>query len=529
MPATRSQKNENFLSLSLVKSKKRKIFHDDSIVLTKKQKRVALKKRKENINNVSISSDHNNDYDVGTLASDDDIDVQAHKSQNVVFDIIEKPVNECNGSDHASPPSDAINSSNVTIASDDDAIPTAHNKTVDTSNTSFEIEEVGGNVELDFEKLDDSDEEEPIEKQFVPRGKNKVYVLIDEFDTKEVFDQYWISNDFDALYYHHSERSTYTGSEDIFRCKFYNKSGYEKCNMQAKTVFPGASESVFLYLTNDEHMHGKVRKPSKDGRFTWKSQPDAEEILIVGVEHNDFPSQILRAMDAAGIKPLPSMSQINNKIANIRNNKGLNSEITTKRELENILKTYTDIPAIEDADEPFVKDYKIEVLPCGRKARFWFLITTRNLLKRLKDNPLKIFQIDGTYKLIWVPEKQKEGWCVQVFGTSNLVNDFFPAGLAVTSEETAETYEEIILSLDTCFKFLMADGARAISRGKWNATKPTDETIINVDGLNIDIERGMCYPHVQRNIKKKLAGLEKNLLNEILSDVSTIQLSRNRN
>ena len=62
---------------------------------------------------------------------------------------------------------------------------------------------------------------------------------------------------------------------------------------------------------------------------------------------------------------------------------------------------------------------------------------------RLARNVGKLFQIDGTYKLIWIPEKGKEGWCVQVHGTSNILNEFFPTGICVTSEESAKTYTEI--------------------------------------------------------------------------------------
>ena len=92
--------------------------------------------------------------------------------------------------------------------------------------------------------------------------------------------------------------------------------------MQAKTVFPGKDESVFLYLTCTEHNHARVVKPSKNGLFTWKSQPEALEIMNQGFQHNDYPSQILKAMDEAGINPLPNMTQINNKIANLRKKRG---------------------------------------------------------------------------------------------------------------------------------------------------------------------------------------------------------------
>ena len=52
--------------------------------------------------------------------------------------------------------------------------------------------------------------------------------------------------------------------------------------------------------------------------------------------------------------------------------------------------------------------------------------------------------------------------------------------------------------------------------------------IVNVDGTAVDTEIGMCYPHVQRNLKNKLAGIEKNFSNEILDDIEAIQLAEKR-
>ena len=79
MPTTRSSKNiENFLTLSAVKNVKRKIVHDDSINVTKRQRKVPLRKKirrhqeELNVNNVSISSDHNDDH------HDDGKEMQAH-------------------------------------------------------------------------------------------------------------------------------------------------------------------------------------------------------------------------------------------------------------------------------------------------------------------------------------------------------------------------------------------------------------------------------------------------------------------
>ena len=89
MPTTRSSKNiDSFLTLSAVKNVKRKIVHDDSIDVTKRQRRVPLRKKirrnqeELNVNNVSISSDHNDDnHEVSdvTVVFDDGNEIQAHK------------------------------------------------------------------------------------------------------------------------------------------------------------------------------------------------------------------------------------------------------------------------------------------------------------------------------------------------------------------------------------------------------------------------------------------------------------------
>ena len=89
-------------------------------------------------------------------------------------------------------------------------------------------------------------------------------------------------------------------------------------------------------------------------------------------------------------------------------------DMTTSGELREALDSFIVIP--DDPHKAFVNKYKIEILPCGTKARFWFNITTQKLLDRYKNNPQKLFQVDGTYKLIWVPDKSKEGFPVQVHG-----------------------------------------------------------------------------------------------------------------
>ena len=55
------------------------------------------------------------------------------------------------------------------------------------------------------------------------RGANKVYVFVEEFETKVLFDEYWKEMEFSKIYYHHVSKTTDSGMEEIFRCKFANK------------------------------------------------------------------------------------------------------------------------------------------------------------------------------------------------------------------------------------------------------------------------------------------------------------------
>ena len=127
----------------------------------------------------------------------------------------------------------------------------------------------------------------------------------------------------------------------------------------------------------------------------------------------------MKSLHENGITPLPSYTQLNNKIVYLRKSLEIHGNITTSAELDEAIKKHTEIPGDDEIHKPYVKNYKIEILPCGLKARFWISITTKNLLNRIKENPSKLFQIDGTYKLIYIPDKAKEGWSVQVHGTSN--------------------------------------------------------------------------------------------------------------
>ena len=182
--------------------------------------------------------------------------------------------------------------------------------------------------------------------------------MIERFQKKSDFDKFWAENEFSNLYNHHLERTCKVGSEDTFRCKFYSKSGYKKCRMQAKVIFPGCDDSAELFITDDSHQHERLVMDDVNGKatkFTWKRFPEAEELVINGLKHNDFPTQIMKSLDEAGI-PLPSYQQLNNKIAYLRRILDMHGDIATSGELEAAINKHTKVP--EDEHEPFVKDYK---------------------------------------------------------------------------------------------------------------------------------------------------------------------------
>ena len=120
--------------------------------------------------------------------------------------------------------------------------------------------------------------------------------------------------------------------------------------MQAKVVFPGCDDSAQLFMSNDNHTHERLNIAGvcdKTAKFTWKAFPAAEEIVVKGLKHNDFPTQIMKALDDAEI-PLPSYQQLNNKIAYLRKTLDMHGDIATSGELLEAIKKHT------DENQPFI-------------------------------------------------------------------------------------------------------------------------------------------------------------------------------
>ena len=81
---------------------------------------------------------------------------------------------------------------------------------------SAEIQSIDGDNDLEFEAVD---KENDVEKSPIIKNKIKIdleYVLVESFDNKESLDQFWNEKEFSKLYNHHLERTSRTGSENIF-------------------------------------------------------------------------------------------------------------------------------------------------------------------------------------------------------------------------------------------------------------------------------------------------------------------------
>ena len=89
-----------------------------------------------------------------------------------------------------------------------------------------------------------------------PRGVVDIgFFLVEEFETISEFDEFWKEHKFSKIYNHHMERACRIGSEDVFKCKYYSKTGYSQCKMHAKVAFRGYNNSVQFFLSNDSHTH----------------------------------------------------------------------------------------------------------------------------------------------------------------------------------------------------------------------------------------------------------------------------------
>ena len=149
---------------------------------------------------------------------------------------------------------------------------------------------------------------------------------------------------------------------------------------------------------------------------------------------------------------------------------------------------------------------------------------------------MNLFQLDPTYKLM------REGFPTFVYGTSNVVHEFFPAGICIASNEDSETFAAVFANMDgNNIKEVMGDGDKGLSKAQkevwpsdtlytierevFGETVDDEETDGEVFTKEIEKNRLMCFIHVDRNCQKKVPQRYKA---EIMEDIRKMRNCENR-
>ena len=147
---------------------------------------------------------------------------------------------------------------------------------------------------------------------------------------------------------------------------------------------------------------------------------------------------------------------------------------------------------------------------------FGFFITTRRLIE-FSSNFKTLLQTDGTYKLLW------QGFPVLLLGSSDAKKVFHTIGIAVCTRERKNDFAFLFKSIQIAREKLnlpklpsslnlMADAAGAITNGF---------RLAGFTGI-----RGMCWFHVTKALKSRLAKLNDDHAAKIRSDIHFLQLSQ---
>ena len=150
-------------------------------------------------------------------------------------------------------------------------------------------------------------------------------------------------------------------------------------------------------------------------------------------------------------------------------------------------------------------------------TRFLAIFATKRSLSLLSKSD--ILHVDATYRLNW------NRYPVMIVGVSSAQGKFFGSFAVLSSHEDTEAWKEIysfVHRQDIHPRYRMADGAQSI-------TKAGEEVFSDCEDCR-ESERLMCWSHVHRAITpqlKSLRLLNKEVANDLLSDIEEIQWSAN--
>ena len=300
---------------------------------------------------------------------------------------------------------------------------------------------------------------------------------------------------------------------EALQCKFARKANYKKCERLIKVEYLNTSQEVVVLDNHQEHKH-EINSDYTSGKgikYLWTVEQ--EEIILLLINAKASATVILRqlrernAPDAKG--NFPNLCQINTKKNYMYKTKVMKKLVMLDTaDLQMEIDKMLEEP--EDPHEAFIVAYNIDNSDVvSGKPRFTITFSTMHLLTRIN----KFFiQDDATYKMVW------QGYPVFTHGVSTATGRFFLTHITLSTHEDTPAFESNFRLVFRVMKgevprFRMADGA-------WEITN-AGRRVFGDAG-----KRLMCWAHVYRNIRPKLAGVRvtnKVLGASILADIESIQ------
>ena len=275
---------------------------------------------------------------------------------------------------------------------------------------------------------------------------------------------------------------------------------------------------------NIEHDHTIIKQTDERGfnedtkqaiMHLYKMGTKTATKIIYSLRDSDILNQV-PGINILNIQK-PTVEQLNNYLQNTLKPRLLNKYEFNYGELVEWIKNHSEIP--DDEHETFVIDFFFEINDKFPSASiFRFSLSTKFLLQLSQST--KHVCTDTTHKILW------EGFPVFLTGTTDLRRSYHPSSLSVCTNETATEFEFVFNALkkvqEKLFNYifrpncLVADGADAITNGFMKAFN-----YMSID----DFIRIMCWPHVDRAYKPKLASIkDKEIENAIEDDIFNIQI-----
>lgn len=208
------------------------------------------------------------------------------------------------------------------------------------------------------------------------------------------------------------------------------------------------------------------------------------------------------------IQPKPTKNQIRGIIDRIKREEKLTDTLSLS-ELDELAEKMTRIP--RKNHKYFVISYNTQYEPV---PKFHMLFTSRTLLANALSSD--VLAADATYKCLF------KGYPVIVVGTVDLCKKFHLIGIALASDETTETYEDIFKGIRTGVsqvfqkeydpELLLSDAAQQIKMGFKNT-------------FGQEKACRTCYFHVKKSVKQKLKEFFKTKVDrdQVLADLDILQ------